>query len=550
MRWIIAPAYLVVSGVAIYTIGPTLGTEVFPSIDTGQFRMRLRAPDGTHIGKTEQLALQALNLLAEVAGMDNIELTVGYIGGIHSSYPVNAVYQWSRGPEEAIIRVGLRPGGGIGVEQLKEKMRSRMAEAMPQVRCSFEPADIINEVMSFGSPTPIEVSVNGMDLKASRAYMDKLRAELAAIPELRDLQFAQSLDYPTIDVTVDRVKAGLSGLTATDVARNLATLTSSTRFITPIFWADPKSGIGYQIQLEVPRTVLRDPRGIAAAGSVEDLKTLPLRGVEGGSTVLVRDVAEVSRATMPGQFDRYNMKRQIGLTANFTGTDLGTITQKVRQAIARAGDLPKDATLDVRGQTPIMEEMLGGLRLGLGLAVLVIFLLLAANFQSIPLSLATVSTAPAAIVGVLIALKLNHVTLNVQSFTGAIMAIGVAMANAILLVTFAERRRLAGDSPAAAAVAGAGSRLRPILMTSLAMIAGMAPMALAFGESGQQNAPLGMAVIGGLIAATLATLFILPAVFALMRLGAGRSTASLDPGDPASRYYDGSAAHEPRADHP
>lgn len=538
LRWILAPAYLAACAWVVVFIGGSLGTEIFPTIDTGQFRMRLRAPDGMHINKTEKIAVQALDLLAGIAGKENVELTVGYVGGIHSSYPVNGVYQWSRGPEEAIIRVGLRPGSGINVEDLKEKLRNKMAEAMPQVRASFEPADIINEVMSFGSPTPVEVSVNGSDLKASRGYMDKLRGELARIPSLRDLQFAQSLDYPTIEVNVDRMKAGLSGVTTSDVARNLATITSSTRFITPIFWADPKSGIGYQIQLEIPRTVVRDPRGMAAAGSMEDIKNLPVRGLGAGSSVYLRDVADVTRGSMPGQYDRYNMKRQIGLTANFVHDDLGNIAKQVRAAIGRAGDLPKDATLDVRGQIPIMEEMLGGLRTGLLLAVLVIFLLLAANFQSIPLSLAAVSTAPAAVAGAVIALKLTGVTLNIQSFTGAIMAIGVAMANAILLVTFAERDRRAGAHAADAAVSGAGSRLRPILMTSFAMIAGMIPMAMAYGEAGQQNAPLGKAVIGGLIGATLATLFILPGVFALLRLGVGRRDASLDPADPASRYYD------------
>jgi multidrug efflux pump subunit AcrB len=245
---------------------------------------------------------------------------------------------------------------------------------------------------------------------------------------------------------------------------------------------------------------------------------------------------------MPGEIDRYNMRRQVSMTANIAGTDLGRVSRAVSAAITRAGDPPAGAKVEVRGQIPPFNEMFSGLAYGLGLAVLVIFLLLAANFQSWRLSLITVSTAPAAIAGEEVMLYVTGTTLNIQSFIGAIMAVGVAMANAILLVTFAESRRRHGEQVTAAAVDGAGSRLRPILMTSCAMIAGMLPMALAFGESGQQNAPLGRAVIGGLAAATAATLFILPSIFALVQSRATTASASLDPEDPESTFY--ASVHE------
>jgi multidrug efflux pump subunit AcrB len=231
------------------------------------------------------------------------------------------------------------------------------------------------------------------------------------------------------------------------------------------------------------------------------------------------------------------MKRQVTLTANIAGSDLGSVASLVQQAIAKAGSPPTGSTVELRGQIPPMQEMQAGLSIGLLLAVVVVFLLLTANFQSIRLSLVSVSTIPAVITGVVLMLYFTHTTLNIQSFIGAIMAVGVAMANAILLVTFAEKRRAAVSDARTAAITGAGSRLRAILMTSLAMIAGMLPMALAFGESGQQNAPLGRAVVGGLIAATLATLFLLPLIFAMLQSKSSLKSASMDPDDPESRYF-------------
>jgi multidrug efflux pump subunit AcrB len=271
-------------------------------------------------------------------------------------------------------------------------------------------------------------------------------------------------------------------------------------------------------------------------GSITDLQMVPIKRNAAGQ-VLVRDVATVSTGTMPGEIDRYNMRRELSMTANVVGTDLGSISRQITESIQQTGDPPRGAKVEIRGQIPPMRDMLGGLGIGLGLAVVVIFLLLTANFQSLRLPLAAVSTVPAVIAGVAIMLFLTSTTLNIQSFIGAIMAVGVAMANAILLITFAENHRRQGDPAAEAAVAGAGSRVRAILMTTSAMIAGMLPMALALGESSQQNAPLGRAVIGGLAAGTAATLLVLPLVFALLQSHATTRSASLDPDDPESLYY-------------
>jgi multidrug efflux pump subunit AcrB len=545
-RWPVTGGYLAACAAIIVFFGSRLGMEIFPTMDAGEFRLRLRAADGTHIARTEEIAIDVLKLIEEQVGRDKIALTLGYVGVVPSSYPINNVYQWSRGPEEAMLRIRLKPGSGVGTEAMKEVLRHELARSIPGVRFSFEPADIVSEVMSFGAPTPIEIAARSANLAENRKFIGKVRERLSTLPALRDLQVSQALDYPTVDVRVNRELAGISGVTMSQVTRSVVAATSSSRFVVPNYWPDPKTGIGYQVQVEIPQPVLR---------STADLAALPVLH-QGSNQVLLRDIASFSDGVMPGQFDRYNMKREITLTANIAGTDLGSVARQVTRELAeiqrqddaekdvieKAGGKPVRVTHELRGQIPPLRSMLSGLGVGLVLAVFVIFLMLTANFQSLRLSLAAVSTAPAVIAGVVLMLFVTRTTLNIQSFIGAIMAIGVAMANAILLVTFAENIRLQGADASVAAVVGTASRLRPILMTSFAMLAGMLPMALALGESSQQTAPLGRAVIGGLLAATFSTLLVLPAVFALLQRRATRQSASLDPEDPLSQYYSREAA--------
>jgi multidrug efflux pump subunit AcrB len=528
-RWAVVPAYLAVAGVVIFFVGRTLGLEIFPRVDAGRFQLRLRAPDGTRFEKTEQLTLAALRAIEEEVGKDTIEASVGYVGLIPSSYPINAIFQWTSGNEEAILRVALKEGSKVDVEGLKERLREKLADRMPGVRLSFEPADIVNEVMSFGSPTPVDVGVTGPSLAENRAFAEKIRKELVKVPSLRDLQYGLPLDYPTVSIELDRERAGLSGVTAAEVARSVVAATSSSRFVVPNFWPDPKTGIGYQVQVEIPYQVM---------DTVEQMETVPIQRPGLDRQLLLRDVATVREGTMPGQYDRYNMKRSVSLIANIAGEDLGRVAGHVRRALERVGAPPRGATVDVRGQIRPMDEILQGLAVGLGMSVVVIMLLLTANFQSVKLALVVVSTTPAVVAGVVVMLWLTRTTVNLQSFMGSIMAIGVAVANAILLVTFAEQhRREEGAESGKAAVEGAQGRLRPILMTSCAMIAGMVPMAVGWSEAGEQTAPLARAVIGGLAAATLATLVVLPTVFALVQGKATRESASLDPDDPASPHY-------------
>ncbi len=535
-RLVVVISYLAICGLLVVIIGVVLGTEIFPVVDTGQFELRLRAPPGTRIERTEQIALRVLESIKREVGPDNLAISLGFVGTQPPNFAINTIYLWSSGSEEAILQIQLKREAGIRVEELKEKLRRKLPEEFPGVRFSFEPSDIVSRVMSFGAPTPIEVAVSGTDMAEIRRYAEKLKQVLAKVPILRDQAFEQELEYPIIKVDLIRELAAMLGLTAEDMAHALGPATSSSRYTLPNYWADPKTGIGYQVQVEIP-----GPR----MSSLEEVKMVPLAHRD-GKHIAVRDVAKVYTETALGEYDRYNMQRMLTLSANIAGEDLGGAATRVRQAIAAAGQPPKAVTVAVRGQVRPMEEMFKGLQWGLMAAIGAILLLLTAYFQSFRLSTAVVLTIPAVVAGAAAMLWLTHTTLNIQSFMGTIMAVGVAVANSILLVTFAERSRLEGLEAPAAAVAGASSRLRPILMTGAAMIAGMIPMALGLSEGGEQTAPLARAVIGGLSGAMIATLLVLPAIFAMLTSRSSRASASLDPGDPESAHFESSEV-PPRA---
>jgi multidrug efflux pump subunit AcrB len=530
LRLVVIGVYLVATVAFIAIVVPRIGTEVFPAVETKQLQLRLRAPTGTRLERTELIEMKAMDVIKNLVGANNVEITTGFIGVQTPNYPINTIYLFASGQHEAVVGVSLKPDAPAVTEALKEQLRHDLKKALPDVSVSFEAADIISQVMSFGSPTPIEVAVQGPALPATRAFAEKIRAELVKIDALRDLQYAQPLDYPSLQIQINRDRAGQFGVTAADVGRSLATATSSSRYTDLNFWRDPGSGNGFQIQVEIPQ---------AKMASIEDVADLPVMARNAGGTgrPLVSDVATVDYGTTPGEVDRYNMQRVVSFTANVHGKPLGKIVTDIRQAIARAGAPPRGISVNNRGQVPAFEETLAGLRSGLLLSILVIFLLLAANFQSFRLALAVIAPVPAVICGVLLILLLTGTTLNVQSFMGAIMAIGISVANAILLVTFAENARREGASVHDAAVEGGRGRLRAILMTASAMIAGMIPLALGTGERAQ-TAPLGRAVIGGLFLATMATLIVLPAVYTLVQARVRAVSPTLDPDDPTSAHYD------------
>ncbi len=514
-------AYVMVVSAVIFLLGPRLGNDFFPSIDTGQFQLRLRAPTGTRVEKTETITLKALETIQAEAGPRNVAISLAFVGTQPSSYPINTIYLWTGGPQEAVLLVALRPESGILLSDFKERLRKRLPEVLPETSFSFEAGDVVSQIMNFGAPTPIEVAVSGPNMQANRSHAGKIMAEVRKIPFLRDLQYGQPQDYPTVDINIDRQRAGQLGVTVEQVGRSLVAATSSSRFVQPNYWRDPASGIAYQVQVEMPQ---------ARMSSIEDLQSVP--AMPGGeSHPLIGDVAQLRYGTMPGEIDRYNQQRMVTITANIAGRDLGTAAASVAAAVERAGAPPRSVFVNIRGQVPVMKETLAGLGTGLLLAIMAIFLILSANFQSMRMACLILFMIPAVISGVAIMLWVTGTTLNIQSFMGAIMAIGVSVANAILLSTVGEHRRMSGQAAEEAAIGGALSRLRPILMTSMAMIAGMIPMALALGEGGEQTAPLGRAVIGGLGASTIAVLLVLPLAYSLLQRKAGRVSASLHPDD-------------------
>ena len=532
IRGLTVSAYVLASILVVVLLGPYLGREIFPRVASGQLLLRFRAPIGTRVETTERLTLGVLHSIQEAAGPGNVGVTLSYVGAAPPNYPINTIYLWTSGQHEAVLRVALKPGSNIRVDEFEEGLRRLLPNKFPGCQFSFEAGDIVTQIMNFGAPTPVEINVSGPDLSADRAFAAKVRLEVAKIRALRDLQYDEPLDYPSMDINVDRERAGQLGVTTGSVGRSFLAATSSSRFVAPNYWADPKSGVAYQVQVQVPQSDVT---------SIQDVEHIPV--TQGAAEhPLMGDVAQVGYGTVVGEYHRLNGQRLVTLTANVSGEDLGRVSGELDTAINRAGATPRGVKVTVRGQIGPMKQTLTNLAVGLLLAVLVIYLLLAANFQSLRLAFVVLSAVPAAICGVLFVLLVTRTSLNIQSFMGAIMAIGVAVANAILLVTFAEEHRRAGNTAIAAGIHGARTRMRPILMTSMAMIAGMVPMAVGIGEGSQQTAPLGRAVIGGLLFATAATLLILPLVFSLVQQRAGVRSPSLDPDDPASALARGANA--------
>jgi multidrug efflux pump subunit AcrB len=505
-------AYFVGSVLLIAVGSRWLGSEIFPKVNSGEVQLRIRAPSGTDIEHTEAIVLKALRTVEK--GVGQIEFSLGFVGLHGSTYPINFLYLWDGGPEEAVLQFKCARSFDA------DALRKRLIAEIPEAEFSIEPADIVSQVMGLGAAAPIEVAVRGPNLANDRAFADKVKRKLEGIPELRDVQFAQSFDYPTVEVAVDRVRSGVIGADMTDVSRALVPTTWSSRFQVPNFWADPRSGISYQVQTQIPQERTR---------SLEDIGNLTVAEVK-AKPVLLRNVARVSEGSAPSQFDRFDMQRTVTVRANVGSGGLDEAARKVTEALRDLGTPPARVSVAVRGQVAPMMEMRGALLRGLVVAVIAIVLLLLAHFQSWRLALVVCSVTPAVLTGVVVALWLTGSHWNMQSFMGLIMAISVAVANAILLVTFAERARmggLAGGSTGVgareAALESARTRLRPILMTSAAMLGGMMPvaiggmpLALGLSDGTGQLAPLGRAVVGGLMGGTLCTLLVLPRIFAGM----------------------------------
>ena len=502
---------LVAAGFAI------IGKDMMPKTNNGQFQLRIKEPDGTRLERTEEKLRKVLQIIDTTVN-HHVAISSAYVGLIPSSYGSSNLYIFNTGTHEAVLQVNLDEDYKVNMDELKDAVRNNIRYTLPELRLSFEPIDMTEKIMSQGASTPIEIRVAGKDMKQIETFANAVTDSLKKIPYLRDVQIAQPLKFPVVSITIDRLKAAQLGLNVQDIARSVTASTSSSRFTEKNQWLDEDKAYTYQIQVQIPEYVMN---------TMDELKEIPL--VKGQNSPVLGDIASFTTDYVPGEYDRSGPRRFLTVSANIYKKDLGTATAAVQQALRSVGTPPKGLVTEIRGMSNLLEETLSGLQSGLLFAILVIFLLLAANYQSFRLSLTVLSTVPAVIAGSLAALLLTGSTLNLQSYMGMIMSTGVSVANAILIVTNAEKLRLAYADATQAAITSASIRLRPILMTSLAMIAGMIPMASGMGEAGEQSAPLGRAVIGGLAASTLAALFVLPQVFAWVQKSSGYKSPSLMP---------------------
>lgn len=525
-RGIVTFVYLIIAAGLVYLLLNSLGRDVLPKVNSGQFQVRMRAPLGTRFEKTEQYMLTALHELDGMVGHKNIAITSALVGQHPGQFSTSPIYLFMSGPQEGVLQVALKEDYKVNLDDLKERFRKRIAAVLPDVKLSFEPIELTDKVLSQGSPTPIEVKVMGRNKKLNEKYANLVIDKLKKISYLRDVQIDEPVNYPAIHINIDRTRAAQLGVNIADISRSLTTATSSSRFTEKNVWLDDKAGVSYSVQVEVPENVMN---------SVSDIGEIPIS--PNSPRPVLSDVATLKVDTTYGQDDNIGAMPELSVTANLYKMDLGTASTDVHKAIESLGTLERGVTIEVKGVTQTLTETLDSLQTGLLVAIVVIFLMLAANFQSFKVSLVVLSTVPAVLLGSLLILKLTGSTLNLQSYMGMIMSVGVSIANAVLLITNAEHLRRHSGNAIEAAKEAAALRMRPILMTSVAMVVGMIPMAIGLGEGGDQAAPLGRAVIGGLIASTFAALFILPMVFAFVQRKTSTASVSLDPEDKESKHY-------------
>jgi multidrug efflux pump subunit AcrB len=503
-----------------------IGRDILPKSNAGQFQVRLRAPDGTRVEHTEQKVLATLSLLYQLVGKENILVTSAFVGQHPPQFSTSPVFLFMSGTHEAVLQVQMRPEYHENLEDLKERFRKKIHDSIPDLKVSFEPIELTDKILSQGSPTPIEVKIIGKNKKLDEEYAYKVRDKLSQIPYLRDVQLGQPIRYPAIDIYLNRDRAAQLGVDASDVSRSLVASTSSSRYTEKNVWIDEKIGVSYNVQVQIPENKMT---------SVNDISEIPV--LQNTARPVLGDVATIQQDTTYGEDDDIGAVPEMSVTANLHNMDLGTASTDVQRAVASLGTLPRGLSIETKGLTQVLTETLSSLQTGLLTAVIVIFLMLAANFQSFKVSLVVLSTIPAVLVGSLAMLKLTGATLNLQSYMGMIMSVGVSIANSVLLITNAEHLRMHNGNALESARESAALRIRPILMTTLAMVVGMIPMASGLGEGGDQASPLGRAVIGGLIASTFAALFILPLVFAWVQAKESTESVSLDPEDKSSKHY-------------
>jgi CzcA family heavy metal efflux pump len=491
-----------------FALVPYLGRNFFPSVDAGQILMHVRTQVGTRVEDAANQFADVQKVIRTVIPSGEIETMADNIGmpisGINMTYNNTGVI----GPQDGDIQIKLREGHEP-TEGYVKALREKLPAQFPGLSFAFLPADIVNQILNFGAPAPIDIEVRGANLDGNFGYANKLLAKVRRIPGVADARIQQSARSPTFNVDVDRTRAQYVGLTERDVANSMVVNLAGSSQVAPTYYLDPKNGVSYSIVMQTPQYQL---------DSLSSLETLPMTAASGTPTpVILGGIADITRTTSNAVVSQYDIQSMVQIYATPQGRDLGSVAADIRQTIAEsAKELPKGSTVALVGQVQTMESSFSGLLFGLLGAVVLIYLLIVVNFQSWSDPFVIITALPAALAGIVWMLFTTHTTLSVPALTGAIMCMGVATANSVLVISFARERFAELGDPIAAALEAGFVRIRPVMMTALAMIIGMLPMALGLGEGGEQNAPLGRAVIGGLVFATVATLMFVPVVFSMV----------------------------------
>jgi multidrug efflux pump subunit AcrB len=505
-RVFFVPVFLVVCLLAFVLI-PFLGQDFFPDTDSGQFILHVRAKTGTRIEDTARVADLVEGSIRQTVPPAEVDNILDNIGLPYSN--INYIYSRSglTGAADADILVSLKEKHHRTADYVRA-LREKLPREFPGVTFYFLPADIVTQTLNFGLPAPIDIQIDGPDVAANQRVADKMLSELSHVRGIADLRIQQQSDYPKFHIAADRTKAAQGGLTESDIANSVLISLSGSFQVTPMFYLNPKNGVNYNLVTQTPQYDIQ---------SGQDLQNIPISGPNQKRPAILTDVASIQRTTELASINHYNIRRVVDVYASVQDRDLGAVGRDVNRIVdANRKLLPRGSFVTTRGQYGTMRTSYVGLIGGLGFAIILVYLLIVVNFQSWLDPFIIITALPAALAGIILFLFVTHTTLSVPALMGAIMCMGVATANSILVVAFAKERLLHhGDSIVAAIEAGT-TRFRPVIMTALAMIIGMIPMALGLGDGGEQNAPLGRAVIGGLFCATLATLVFVPSVFALL----------------------------------
>jgi multidrug efflux pump subunit AcrB len=516
--------FVIVCVTSFALLEPWLGHDFFPKVDAGQIKLHLRARAGTRIEETADLCDRVEGFIRGEIPPTEISSIIDNIGLPYSS--INLSYSTSAptGPADADIMIALSPDHRP-TEEYVHDLRLKLEDQFPGVDFSFLPADIVSQILNFGLPSPIDIQVTGYDLEANRQFANKLLRRVQTVAGAADLRIQQPFDEPHLHVDVDRTKAQLAGFTQRDIANNLLISLSGSFQTTPTYWLNPKNGVSYSIATQTPQYRL---------DSLQKLENIPITGAGSATPTILATLASIKRGTGMALVSHYDIQPVIDIYGSVQRRDLGGVAGDIQKIIDDSRkELPRGSELVTRGQVQTMKTSYSGLISGLAFAILLVYFLIVVNFQSWLDPFIIIAALPAALAGIIWFLFLTHTNISVPALTGSIMCMGVATANSILVVSFAKEQMEEGKDALSAALAAGYTRFRPVLMTALAMIIGMVPMAIGLGEGGEQNAPLGRAVIGGLIFATAATLFFVPVFFSLLHARPGQAVQQekLESGD-------------------